>query len=305
MKLRAALVALAVLVGGLVTAPQPAQAEETGIALDIDATYCGVTLTYTNNTEWPFWGDYKVQGDRGTKDKGLPSLPDDPADYGDAHNHGVAPGDLIKGGPLKGQTFGKQFNPVLLPPGKTVTVDVQTAGSATVWAGLRRGPEQDHYLGWSKVKHVLPCSEPIVTFEDICTGVKVFLANGGEAPAVARFSVAPVLPGLGLILELDPGLMPEPLLYGVSSLITVTEHVTGEVWEHEWTQPDDCEGTPTPTPAPSETPSETPPPATGVAGELPATGAAIGVLVVLACVMLGLGAAMFVRGRRRPLKFQA
>lgn len=309
-KLRYALVvALATILGGTLAAPLPARAQEAPITLDVDATHCGAVLTWTNDTDLTFWGDYKVQGDKGVKDAQLPSLPQDPADYGDAHNHGVAPNTIIKSGPLVGQTFGKQFNPVRLPPGETIEVVVSVHEPLTLWAGVRRGPEQDYYVGWTKVRDAQPCSAPSVEFLNICTGVKLSLANGTDAAVPAEFALSPVLDGIGLTVVLQPGLAPEPLLYPISGPITVMELVTGQSWTHEWEQPEGCEGTPTPSPAPPTQP-ESPAPgptdsAAGTAGGLPDTGASVGVAAVGALLLLGLGAALFVAGRRRRVRFTA
>lgn len=285
---------------GSILSPAQAQATEAPpLTVEATAESCGATIIYTNTSDRHFWGDWKIDGlSVGILDADLPDLPADPAEFGDAHNHGVGKNQEFAGG-----KFGLQFNPVLLPPGRSVVINVQVPEVARVQARIWRGPETDWYVPWAKVPDVQPCSGPSVLFTDLCQGTTVHVANSEDAAAAAMFSFDPVVAGVGIIVAIEPGHQPDALIFPTDAgLITITEQVTGQVFTHTWTKPDDCEKpTPAPTPTVEPTTEPTEPPASGAGGGsgLPVTGGTTGILVGLgAMLLLGGGVALFVRGRR-------
>lgn len=130
---------------------------------------CAATITYTNampeefSGSWAYWGDYRVGEQAGRPDSDFPDLPVDSdgdlvvEDYRDGHNHGVTPEQLIDSGPLAGEEFGLQYNPVLIHRGETVTVPVTVDAPATLAAWIKRGPEPPWYVGEVKVE--VPCEQ--------------------------------------------------------------------------------------------------------------------------------------------------
>src|SRR5690606_31173087 len=90
---------------------------------------CAATITYTNaipdefSGSWAYWGDYRVGEQAGQPDSAFPDLPLDSDgqlavdEYQDGHNHGVTPEQQIASGPLAGEEFGLQYNPVLIHRG--------------------------------------------------------------------------------------------------------------------------------------------------------------------------------------------
>ena len=128
---------------------------------------CVATITYTNTVpdgregSWAYWGDYRTDNDEGVPDSYFPPLPRDDngdliiEDYTDAHDHGVTPDTEIVSGPLAGQKFGLQYNPVLIHRGETVTVPVEVDAPTTLVAWIKRGPVQEWYVGEVAVE--VPC----------------------------------------------------------------------------------------------------------------------------------------------------
>lgn len=293
---------------GSILSPTQAQATEDAPALTVEATAesCGATVIFTNSTDRHFWGDWKIDGHSvGKLDSELPDLPDLPAEFGDAHNHGVTKNQEPSGQP--GGKFGLQFNPILLPPGETVVVNVQVPEVARVEARIWRGPETSWYVPWTNVPYVKPCSKPSVEFTDICGATTVLVANAEDAAASAFFSFQPVVAGIGVIVEVEPGHTPDALVFGSDAgEITVTEQVTGQTFTHTWTDPGDCE-TPDPGTRPTPNPDPTEPPASGAGGgsKLPTTGNPTGVIVGGALALLGLGSGLYLVARRRRVSFTA
>lgn len=299
----AVVIAAALTIGGILS-PQPAQAEyEPGITVDITALKCGAEIVFTNDTEWYFWGDFRGANDVGTPDSELPPLPADPVDYGDAHDHGVAPGDRISEGPAAGKRFGRQFNPVLLAPGARRVVEVDVMEPMAVWAAVLRGPEQSRYVPWQKLRGIEPCSDPGVVFRDLCEGTLVYLANGPGAYANARFQLEPTIEGVAVVVELEPGRHPDPLFYPADAgAIAVTDLTSGEAFVHQWTFPEECEEDPSTPPVGDEEPDTEPVPV----GELPETGnSPLVPLVAGGLVALALGGGLYLFARRRRITFGA
>ncbi|MGV2383653.1 MAG UNVERIFIED_CONTAM: LPXTG cell wall anchor domain-containing protein [Thermobifida fusca] len=130
---------------------------------------CTATITYTNDmpTEftgsWAYWGDYRVGDEAGQPDSAFPDLPRDSngdlvvEDYQDGHNHGVDPDTVITSGPLAGEAFGLQYNPVLIHRGETRTEDVVVTAPTTLAAWIKRGPEPPWYVGEVVVE--VPCEQ--------------------------------------------------------------------------------------------------------------------------------------------------
>lgn len=130
---------------------------------------CAATITYTNSVpdefsgSWAYWGDYRVGEQAGQPDSAFPDLPLDSdgelvvEDYQDGHNHGVDPDTLITSGPLAGEAFGLQYNPVLIHRGDTRIVDVAVNAPTTLTAWIKRGPEQPWYVGEVVVE--VPCEQ--------------------------------------------------------------------------------------------------------------------------------------------------
>lgn len=130
---------------------------------------CTATITYTNAVpaelagSWAYWGDYRAGDEAGQPDSEFPDIPRDSdgqlvvEDYQDGHNHGVDPDTLITSGPLAGEAFGLQYNPVLIHQGDTRTVDVVVDAPATLVAWIKRGPEQPWYVGEVAVE--VPCEK--------------------------------------------------------------------------------------------------------------------------------------------------
>lgn len=128
---------------------------------------CAATITYTNSVpdglpgSWAYWGDYRVGDEEGAPDSDFPPLPRDDdgqliiEDYADAHDHGVTPEQQITVGPLAGTAFGLQYNPVLIHRGATRTVNVEVDAPTTLAAWIKRGPEQEWYVGEVNVE--VPC----------------------------------------------------------------------------------------------------------------------------------------------------
>lgn len=128
---------------------------------------CTATITYTNSIpdefpgSWAYWGDYRVGDEAGRPDSEFPDLPVDSDgelavdEYQDGHNHGVTPEQTITSGPLAGEMFGLQYNPVLIHRGATRTVPVTVDAPTTLAAWIKRGPEQPWYVGEVKVE--VPC----------------------------------------------------------------------------------------------------------------------------------------------------
>src|SRR5690606_14765506 len=91
---------------------------------------CAAAITYTNSIpdefsgSWAYWGDYRVGDEEGVPDSEFPPLPRDDngdliiEDYTDEHDHGVTPEEPIPSGPLAGEEFGLQYNPVLIHRGE-------------------------------------------------------------------------------------------------------------------------------------------------------------------------------------------
>src|SRR5690606_8509226 len=128
---------------------------------------CVATITYTNaipdefSGSWAYWGDYRVGEQAGQPDSASPDLPLDSdgqlaADESqDGHNRGVTPEQEIASGPLAGEEFGLQYNPVLIHRGATRTVDVEVDAPTTRAAWIKRVPEPPWYVGEVKVE--VPC----------------------------------------------------------------------------------------------------------------------------------------------------
>ena len=130
---------------------------------------CAATITYTNTVpdglpgSWAYWGDYRTDNEEGVPDSDFPPLPRDDdghliiEDYADAHDHGVDPEQQITDGPLAGEMFGLQYNPVLIHQGETVTVPVEVDAPTTLAAWIKRGPVQEWYVGEVAVE--VPCEQ--------------------------------------------------------------------------------------------------------------------------------------------------
>lgn len=176
-------VALGALLGGaLLTTPASATTTQDGTELpsaDDASEYlsvtvavtgnCTATITYTNSIpdefsgSWAYWGDYRVGDEAGQPDSAFPDLPVDSDgelvvdEYQNGHNHGVDPEQLITSGPLAGEKFGLQYNPVLIHRGETVPVDVVVTAPTTLAAWIKRGPDQPWYVGEVEVE--VPCEQ--------------------------------------------------------------------------------------------------------------------------------------------------
>lgn len=294
--------ATAISVAGIL-APAQATAQAAGVTVEITKERCGATITYRNQTASHFWGDYRSDERAGTPDQDLPDLPSDPAEYQDAHDHGVAPEASIGSGPLAGSPWGLQYQPVHLSPGTTVTIEVQVGEVRRVAAGVRRGADPSGFVDWIEAPEVQPCSDPQVDFEDICEGSLVRITNREAAAAPAQFSFDPQMEGVEVIVVLDPGRSPEPLFYGrEAGEIAVEDLTTGAMFTHRWTAPasEDCQPL-----TGSGGWSTADDPASGAGGSLPLTGSPAARFVVGALTLLLLGGGLFLVARRRRVTFTA
>lgn len=156
-------VAGAALVLGVVT---PSWAADSELEVDVEVDECIATITFTNNWQSPFWGDYRLADDQGfadtsvdgpnfTTDTDLP--PED--EWGHKHNHGVAPEQELTAGKHAGEKFGLQYNPVIVHPGESETVTVKADAPTTVEARIWRGPVQEFYVPWTDPQDLSGCVE--------------------------------------------------------------------------------------------------------------------------------------------------
>lgn len=174
---------------------------------------CEVTIEYVNNNDFYFWGDYRLEGDQGTPDSEFELVPQDgdgplgvnQKTVGDAHDHGVAPDQKLTQGDWagSGETFGLQYNPVLLPPRSTVTETVEVDEATTVQARVWRGPNQSVYHPWTDPVEIaceptdgqgggdgddeaLPNTSGLSALPLFAIGGALLLLAGGSAMVLAR-----------------------------------------------------------------------------------------------------------------------
>lgn len=186
---------------------------------------CAATITYINNVpdelagSWAYWGDYRVGDEEGRPDSEFPDLPRDNdgqlvvEDYQDGHNHGVSPDTLITSGPLAGEAFGLQYNPVLIHQGKTRIVEVVVDAPTTLAAWVKRGPEQPWYVGEVAVE--VPCEQaddtppasptPAPPADDDDDDAGAGGAGGGDDDTLPVTGSTTVLLGGGAVLLLGLG----------------------------------------------------------------------------------------------------
>jgi hypothetical protein len=166
--------AAAGLIGGALILAGTAQATENEAPLSAshDLADCGkATITFTNNTAHTYDADIKIGDQAGTPDSEMPA----------PHDHGVTPDQTIAGGPHAGEPFGLRYEPVLLPPGESVTEVVNVNEDTTVSYRVWRGPENDYYLPWVEVE-VTACpgdAAPISASHDLadCGKVTITFTN--------------------------------------------------------------------------------------------------------------------------------
>lgn len=180
---------------------------------------CTATITYTNAVpaelagSWAYWGDYRAGDEVGQPDSEFPDIPRDSdgqlvvEDYQDGHNHGVDPDTLITSGPLAGEAFGLQHNPVLIHQGDTRTVDVVVNAPTTLAAWIKRGPEQPWYVGEVAVE--VPCEQaddtPPAKDEDQDDEDETGGAAGGTEDELPLTGSTATLLGGGAVLLLAAG----------------------------------------------------------------------------------------------------
>lgn len=192
LKRMAATAAAGVIGGGLMLAGTAHAQDVDDIPLNIEVTAedCEAVISYTNENDFYFWGDYRLDGEEGTPDSEfdtpVPSVDDPgyPDDLRDAHDHGVESNQELTQGDWANtdETFGLQYNPVLLPPGDTTTVTVEVEETTTVQARVWRGPDQKAYVPWTDPVEIAcePTTEPTDDPGD-----------GGSCELVDQLTVAP------------------------------------------------------------------------------------------------------------------
>lgn len=108
---------------------------------------CGTaTVTWSNPTEWTFFGDYKLVGEGGGESDDVT-------------------GQTIGEGPLAGQPFGKVYHQTEIPAGETVSVPLEFDedahdGQVKVMAWVKRGPEQRSFSAGEAVVDT-DCAAPV------------------------------------------------------------------------------------------------------------------------------------------------
>jgi hypothetical protein len=151
---------------------------------------CGkATITFTNTTAHTYDADIRVGDQAGTPDAEMP----------DPHNHGVTPDQTIAGGPHAGEPFGLRYDPVLLPPGESVTKTIDLDEDTTVSYRVWRGPENDYYLPWVDV-NVTACPVDETGKTD---GTETTTVTHDKLPVTG--ASLPMLIGAGLLLLVGGG----------------------------------------------------------------------------------------------------